>query len=395
MRILDEVPSPLGLALFQACRDVLLWALAAPAERGALFAEALDGRPAPPWYVDPAGEKEIAAPLAVFGALVERPGAAQRGKIAAACSEVAGWASIRGYGATEAEFARLAAVVSPKDPELAFAAGRSARRLARYESAAEWFGRAIGLARRAGNEAAYATAYLGWGLMEEQRGRRERARSRFVRAWRAGQRGGLRTLAAAARHNLIALSVPDRPFDEGQAHVIAAYKLYGRGNPALARLAADTACFWTWHGYHSAALPLFEAALPLIDRVPDRLQVLANIGRAAAATGRADRFREVWEEVGAVMDRGGEFVPWVLIDLAHGAHTLGQRRLALHLADEAVRQAGSRGQAGASEAASAIHQTAREAGPGDADRVPPESIPPFAGRFITRLRALSDAAPSP
>lgn len=386
MHVLEEVGGALGLLLFQRLRDVQLWRELT--DRQSLFGES--GGTLPQWQVtkEPG---EIADSISTLAQMVLRPAETRSRAVATACSRIAEWASDRGYGRTEAEFSRAAALVDYKNPELAFVAGRAARRLAQYATAEEWFMRAVGLARKANDEAAYATAFVGWGLLEEQRGRRDKARARFVSAWRAATRGKFRDLAAATRHNMIALSVPDRPFEEGQGHAAVALRLY-RFRPEIARLAVDTAVFWSWHGYFSAALMLLESALPLIARLPDRLQVLANIARSAAATADSAKFHSAWTEIEDQANRGAELMPWVLIDLANGARALGYRRHAIQLASDAEQRARQRGEAGSLSAALALTsalQNGEDVGI-DCDHDAPPDVLGFAARIIARLNNSSD-----
>lgn len=385
--VLEEIGDALGLLLFQRLRDVQLWADADSLERNALFRESEEGGALPEWQSLNLAE-ELADPINALAWMVLHPTEHDSRTVASACSRIAEWASQQGYGRTEAEFARAAAVVDSTNPELAFVAGRAARRLAQYAAAEEWFTRSVGLARKANDDAAYATAFVGWGLLEDQRGRREKARLRFLRAWRAATRGGFRDLAAATRHNMIALSVPDRPFAEGQGHAAAAFRLY-RHKPEIARLASDTAAFYTWHGYFAVALLLLESALPLITRLPDRLQVLANIARSAAATGDVARFHEAWSEIEREGKKGTESLPWILIDLANGARALGYRRPALQLATDAAERARQRGESGAQSAALALVRALEDGVEDcvDVNREAPPEVMAFARQMVARLQA--------
>jgi hypothetical protein len=227
-----------------------------------------------------------------------------------AATRISEWGAKQGYVLTETAFAVVAALVRPEDPELAFAARRVARRHSDYARATDWFKRATGLARRADDDSAKAAAYLGWGIMEAQRGRPDEARRRLVRAWRSARRGKLRALTAAARHNLIAVTASSG---------IAAYKLYGDDPPLIAQLAVDAAALWSLHSYFAATLRVSEAAIPYIERPAERLQVLANIARSV---GKPDRFFAVWYEVsGEGKKSAGEFLPQIYLDLAEAART--------------------------------------------------------------------------
>lgn len=156
-------------ALFQSYRDTLLWALARSEERPNLF------RALPDDLTMAAVPAPLAPAIEEFWKLVRNPGHADGAAIARACTSVSEWGALNGYAATEYHFAALAARVAPADPVLAFNAGRAARRHARIEDARVWFRRSVALARRADDEAAYASAFLGWGILEERQGNVDRA----------------------------------------------------------------------------------------------------------------------------------------------------------------------------------------------------------------------------
>ncbi|HYW09226.1 MAG TPA: hypothetical protein VE913_19865 [Longimicrobium sp.] len=388
MRVLHDVPGPLGLVLFQRFRDVDLWASVRADKRLDLFAERARGVELPTWdRFDDGGELE--PPLRVLAGLVVGPSASRELEVAQACTTIAEWASEIGHDETAAGFSTLASRVRPRDPGLAFAAGRAARRLGRYENAEAWFRRAVGLSRRLGNEEAASAAYLGWGVLEELRGKREAARTRFVLAWRAAKRGKLLTLAATARHYMIALTVPDGTLQEGFAHAVAAYRLYGKADHLLPRLASDTGALLSEHGHFSTARLLYEAALPLLTRPAERVAGLANVGRAAAAMGDKQRFTEARHDFDLLAPHGREFLPASLVELAHGAQTLGQPRQAAAMLREAIRLAREHRDEPALATALRLEQRIAAKHSGDSDHPATVEHQMFATRFANRLRMIA------
>jgi tetratricopeptide (TPR) repeat protein len=286
---------------------------------------------------------------------------------------------------TEYLYSVLAAYAAPKDPYPAFAAGRAARRHGRIDDARTWFKRTIALARRADDEAASASAYLGWGILEERQGNRERAATKFLKAWRAAKRGGLPELAGASRHNMIAVALSERDFAAGNAHIVAAYKLYGRGNPQLYRLANDAAGFWSTFGYFSISLPLFEAALPHVLRADEKMAILANISRAAAALGMRDRYLEAWDTALELERAAGEALPEIYMELARGAWALGYYGRAKELATKALQV--STPETTARRAESLLDNIVARRPP-DPAREADLQLQRFAARFSQRLRGL-------
>lgn len=391
--ILDEVPGPLGLELWQRFRDAVAWS-------GIPATERISGLGSASSYLDSdefrraaKGEPALARPLGVLAAL--HHGRLTNARVAAkAASVFAEWAASRGFDETAALFSGLAARMRPRDPDLAFAAGRAERRCSRYPVAVEWFTRAVGLARRAGDDAAYASAYLGWGLLEEQRGDRAAARKRYERARKAAMRGSLHQLAAAAEHNMIALSVPYDTFDVGFAHVVAAYKLYDESEAErLALLALDAGVFLAEHGYYAPAMLLYDASLPHQARPAVLTALQANVARAAAALGERDRFQAAFDLLMREDALSGEFAPASLAELARAAHTLGLDGKAAGLASEAIKIARERGAVAAERAATKALEVVREHGPGDVPQEPPARVIRFAKRFAKRLSALPASRP--
>jgi tetratricopeptide (TPR) repeat protein len=307
--------------------------------------------------------------------------------LAALAEEVASWAGRQGFIETAALYSLLAAHLIPRDPVLNYAAGRAERACARYHRAEQWFQRAIALARRAGDTETYASAYLGWGLMEEQRGRSTEAVRLYTRALRAAQRGGVRALAAAAHHNMIPLAAQTSSFDKGNAHVIAAYKLYG-DDAALTRLAADAACFWAWFGYFDLAARVYDAVVDRIDSVPDKLQVLANLARALAALRREAEYERAVARIHAYDSHGRHIPPRVWVDLAEAARTLGRTRLALDCTGRAIEDAQKRGEQATLAAANQVLATIQAASPTETDKAAPERVQRFAARLTKRIRQL-------
>lgn len=380
--LIAELDGDEALTLFQRYRDTLLWASTDLRERAGLFwsiPETLsEGHP-------------LCEAVRVLNRIVLAPESVNARNVARACLEVSQWGAAGGSLATEYLFALLAARAADRDHEFAFAAGRAARRQGRFEEAKSLFRRAIALARRIGDEAGYANAFLGWAIMEEKRGNLSAARTKFVRALRAASRGGLPELLAATRHNMIALAMADRDFSEGQEHIVAAYKLYGPDNPQLYRLANDAAGFWSAFGYFAIALPLYERALPHVVRPDERIAILANISRAAAGLGQRARFLSAWTEAVSLDRHGGESMPDIYMELARGAQSLGYTIKAQELAREAVTWATQRGYPAKRAAAEKMLEEVQEGRGADPAQAPSPALTRFARRFMQRLRHLDSA----
>jgi tetratricopeptide (TPR) repeat protein len=384
IRLLDATSSPgLRLTLFIACRAVQSWAfLRLPPHL--LYREAEAGTSAPEWYAGDA-PAELHEPLATIREVIEGTRQPQEGPIFGACTQIGKWAYTHGDAATETTFFTLAASILPEDAGAAFLVGRAARRDLRYNAAEEWFRRTIGLARRSDDDASYVAAYLGWGVLEDMRGRREHARRRFVAAWRKARAAGMKKMMAAARHYLVPLAV-GRSFEEGYRHAVAAYKLYGPGEYRLALLAIDTGAFLIDNGFFSAAIPLLSAAVefPL---GTERKVGLCNLARAVAAVGDRKQFLSLWLTIYETPLDSSEALGAALTELACGALTLGQTRRAEQALQDALSVAAD--ERSRERAAALIIQARSTTPPQDNDKPPPPEVSRFVERFTKRLRRMT------
>ncbi len=386
--VLDEVRGPTGLALFYVLRAVELWSGLTAKERIGLFVECATGV-LPPFVAGACGETpEIEPFLNAFGQVVVDPVGADPRGVARACSGIAEWADSKSFVSIACDFAELAARVQPADSTLAFHAGRLSRIHADYERAKQWFLRAVAIARLSNDLPAYSRAFLGWGIMEEQRGNASEARRLLNKAWAAAKRGRLRELGAFAQHELLILAITTAGFEAAHRHAVIAARLYGPRGERLHRLANDVAFLWAWHGYFAAAFPVIEAAQPLFQRRADRISVAANLGRAAAALGDVERFFRSWDEVVDFGVNGAEGAAAALANIAEGARTLGLVSRACDVASRALQLARSRGEKAAEDLARKVLESIRDDRPRDEARDPPPEILLLAEQLVGQLTEL-------
>ena len=321
IEVLNELPDLTGLELFARLCDVLLWMRSPEMTRNQLFRPR--SRPEAIQVPEP-----LRNPVAALRELTQQQSTSVD-EVAQACSKIAKWAFETGYLRIASTFAHTAATVKPDDPELAFAVGQSTRNAGRYAYAEAWFQRSIGLARRKKNREMLSSAYFGLGIMHEMRGEREAARATFEKAMRAAVSGNIASLAASAHQYLIPLTMSE--YKEGFAHAVEALRLYPPDDPLLARLAVDAGALFSEHSHFQLAHDLYEAALPFLTRLSDRLAVYANVSRAAAALGLKHRFAEAWGEMDRIAlkfrhDSRDRVLPVLygesLVELTHGLITL-------------------------------------------------------------------------
>jgi tetratricopeptide (TPR) repeat protein len=382
--ILDEVEAPLAVELWQRLRDVQLWTEADATARLALFERAgANAKAAAAALAESLTDGHLKNGLETLRTLCEG-GLPEERTLITACLALAEWAQREGYTSTCVEYAEAAARLRVRDPDLSFNAGRANRRKAAYERAEAWFDRAHGLARRARDPIALADSLLGWGNLEYQRGELDTASKLYFRAWRAARKAKVRALGAAAQHNLLLLRFDESNFDEATRHAALAASLYPVGHRRIPYLAHDTALVWMNEGYHEAALRVFLACIPHIEVPVERVQLWANIARAAGALRDSNRFYEAWDIVSIGSTRPGEFVAISLVNVAEGARSLGLRRQARVIAGKAKEFARLRGEKLTEAAADRLLTALRSGGAPDALREHPEHV----GAFSTELLEL-------
>ncbi|HEX2202832.1 MAG TPA: tetratricopeptide repeat protein [Longimicrobium sp.] len=358
--ILEEVKGPLGLLLWQAMRDVTLWANVPPEERAGVFAEGSDTH-LHGMIRSAEVDVQLESPLMTVMRMVGAPEAARPESVELACQHIAHWADQHGYGATSIAFAQAAALSVPGDAGAAYAVGRLARRRAEHARAETWFRRAIALARQTGDWTSYALAFSGLGNLYMQRGNLPAARRFHVRALRAARRHSLRQIQGSALHDLFVIAAHGRQSDDAERYARGAFEAYGLEHSRLPALANDLAYFWMERGHFAPALTVFQTLLPHITRHEDRLVGLANIVRAAAGAGQRRLFEETWDEVwdGLARNEPAENQAQVLLELAHGASQLGEWERAERAAERALKVARDRGEAKVSLTAESVLESVR------------------------------------
>ena len=341
--VLAEVPGPVGLLLWQALRDGLLWVEAPPGLRAELFdPEAAEARRRAIAEAEP--ERALAAPLSTLTALLDAPEHADGAAVARACEEIAAWAEGRGAPRAALAFLQDAALAEPADPAPALAAARIAARLGDHARAEVWYRRAIGIARRARAWRPYARAFSGLGTLYQSRGNLPGAQRFHVRALRGARRGGLRLERAVALHDLFGLAVEAGRARDAERLAREAFAAYPARSPRQAVLAHDVAYFWMEQGHYDRALRVFRSVAPLIDRPAERLWVDADLMRAAAGAGDRDLARRTAADVGERSRQPGMVAAAARaqLEVARGELLLGDVDAAAVAAAAALRLASSR-----------------------------------------------------
>jgi len=335
--LIDEAFGPTAaLVLWQCFRDVELWGTATA--RGELFhPESANVRESQIEEID-LSDGDLKAELMGFVELLRRPEATDPARIALLCSAVAAWLEGRSCLRSAVDFAVAAYLADPDKASLAVRVARLTRVLAEYPRSISWFDYSLYLARRSNDWQAYSEALAGLGNLYFQTGNFPRARYFHRRCLKVAGRKRLQEMVGAAYHNLFTVEMESGKVELAQSFAEKAFEAYSPTSPCLVRLARDLAHRWTVLGFFDRALPLALEMVNHFHRPVERAQVWAGVGRAAGGAGAGATFEDAWIETWGLVKRGAAdpFAADVLIDLAHGAASLGDTRRAEHAAQKAL-----------------------------------------------------------
>jgi hypothetical protein len=280
--VLEELRSPLGLVLWTALRDILLWSRASPDERPLLFhprttrlehefSVLLEVRSHP----------EVAAALSPYLRLLRSPGTVDRRRVASVCERICDWAGERRCTGTALAFAQAAAHVDPADGLAACRAGRAALLAGAPARASGWFTAAISRGRLHHEWDAYANGLAGLCEVGLRAGDHARAERYALRRYRACFAHGVREEIPRALRDLTRVAIA-----RGDATTVArwagtAVDRVPRGHPALIETSASVGCYLAEAGWAAPAADLLAAVLRQSLTAPDRLRCSAALAHAA------------------------------------------------------------------------------------------------------------------
>jgi len=303
--VLDELPTAVGMVLWQSLRDVTLWASLPDEERPGLFTPQA-ARVRLTELLESGAEPALEVSLTTLAALVGSPETANPEIVSLVCIQVSRWAEERGAFATAMGYAQAAAQVLPLDAPPALAAGTLALRWRRSARAETWLRRAVGLARRRRQWEAYAQAYVELGGLYARRGQAALAQRFFVQGLRASRRHGLIAVRGSALHGLLMLAVEAGALDEAERYARGAMRAYGRGHPRLPELVHDVAYLWVRRESYGRAIPMLQKLLPARVEPVERALTLAILARAAAGAEDTRLYQESWMDAWTVINRRPE-----------------------------------------------------------------------------------------
>jgi tetratricopeptide (TPR) repeat protein len=381
--ILRECRGALGIQLWGALRDVMLWA--DPTRVGPpQFAAGADRDRATQIH---AADMDDGLRVDLLDLAVQATGGAPSSTpaIADRCLRVAAWAESHGAAQTRLAFLRAAALLRPADAKLALDTGRLTRDLGFPAPAEAWLRRAIILARRQGEWETYAWGYVYLAWIYWRAGNLAGAMALARRALRKARRHHLHTLHGAAHHSAFVF-VSDWDPREAYSHALGALRSFGSSHPRLPILAQDVATYWADAGQYHRALPVVEAVLPRIGSPNERGLAVAGLARAAAGVRQRDTYEQARAETLRTISEAPSEArkAETLVVLARADALMEEWPRARELLEQAIQVAGRRGETYALAAAEAeLDAACAERGSG-AEVTDPE--PPAAARQAERLR---------
>lgn len=287
--ILRELPSPAGVLLAAALRDVMLWVEAPAAARDGLFTSGAAARRTRQIRASEV-EPDLWTPLLTLACMTEETEVFDDSRILHACRRVVGWAEENGAPAVRLAFTQAMAVARPADAGLALQVGRLARDAAQYARAETWLRWAIQLARGSKDHDTYVSGYIALGVLYRRMGNHPAAYTVAGRAVRAAKRYGLSELEGLALHNLFIFASDGPDVRRAYGFVREAAQAYGQNPHRLAVLAHDVASFWCDNAQYTRAAPVIEAVLPRMEAAFERALAASNLARALAGAGDREHY---------------------------------------------------------------------------------------------------------
>jgi tetratricopeptide (TPR) repeat protein len=317
--MMEELPSLEAAALYSLFRAALVWSSApegAVPELAAVERDAL-GRMA---------EGGCWAAVAVIAGQLAGSTATKPEKLAQSCLCIADAALSHSARRTALAFTLLAALVLPRNPRFAWAAGRMLREHGKMREAEAWFRRALRMAVWSDDAHAHGLSLSSLGVLAQLTGNNAKAEQRLLEALTVASRNGLRQLEGEILHNLLVLETDCGHFDRAEEYAARTLQSYLPHHERIPALVHDVACLWMDQGNFERALPMLEAVIPHLAGSPEQFQTFAAAARAAGGIGDEAAFDRAWagahewaRELPESHMRAGAW-----LDLGRGASSLGK-----------------------------------------------------------------------
>lgn len=336
--VLSRPEGALGIALWRALRDVLLWSETRPETRAGLFppitAEVAER------YAEAVREApRLASAFNTFAALQRTPESLPAAEIGLACHRVYAWADAGAWLPVAVHFAEAAAYAAPDNPAYAADSGRICRHASVDDfptRSAAWYQRAFVLALRLHNEREAIRALTGYGALMQNLGNDSAARSAYLRAARRAKRTGRRRQAASSYHYLFSLAAETEGMTTALPYARKALALYPIHDMRLPALAHDWAYLLIVGGMYRPAMVLLNRVLRVIERPDELVHALGTFARAAGAAGHVARFATAEAAALEMLEHFPEYRPPVFVCLGEGARGCARWADAARYAEQAA-----------------------------------------------------------
>jgi len=279
--IVGELGECNSATLLELLRAVLAWS-AHPEHSPALDCAALERTE---YALLSRGPDPLASPAGLLAGYMADPEAACPREVAWACVCISDWAAERGAPKTSLQFATAAALAWPRHARYAWLVARMLRTQSRLGEAEAWFRRAHRVATWTDDWEAKARTLNSLGNLHYARGRMGFAKRLHVRALRVAERHGQMSLQGEVCHDLFVVYASVGERENAETFAARAFAAYGSKHHNLARLAHDTAQFWTEQGFYWRALPVFKSLLLRTDLPLHGIRETAGASHASGAAG--------------------------------------------------------------------------------------------------------------
>jgi hypothetical protein len=380
----------IDLALWQALRDVLLWASTPQEIRRTLFIAPGD---VVRERMEAAAEAAplLADPLAVLARIRILPDRVAPERLAIACDRVYEWADRAGLLAVAVHFAEASAYVEPMNPRWAVRAGYMTRTAGGREMLGRshvWHERAFLLAAHLGDREMSVRALTGAGALWHDCGNSARARRYYLQAARRALRTSRKRRAAVALHYAFVIDVETGHFRVAVRDGNAALRNYPLHDERIPALAHDVAYLLILNHHYGTALRLVDGLGGRVDGVAAMGMLYGIAARAAAGAGAESSYTAAAEAALGIARISDECAGPVFMNLAEAARFYGHWEAAQGHVGRALAVAQRRADAELERLATELHRRIRRREP-----PPPASEPSadsplavLARRLAARLR---------
>ena len=341
--ILAEVPSVLGLVLWQDVRHLRAWGETSEDVRAVLFNPSVPNHVLAMRRDALAQAGELADSLAELRTVVLTPTNVSVRAVTSACVRVVTWALARTYTQTAIAFAEAAATVDPTDPSLANLAGRVTRDASEFGRAEIWFNRGVGLSRVARHRIELVRAHLGYGILCQEVGRIRAAMRHFNSGSRIAKKQGLEWLAAEVQHDLALLHTARGRYADARRHAQLALDWYPKKHARFPFFAADIALLLALERNYALAGRVSKSVLRHVTEPSARAVILALHARAAVGSGLMDELHPMKRPILRILEGHPERAAIALWHIAAAERLAGRWETAAASGTRALELAHARG----------------------------------------------------